>query len=179
MEQPAHHAGAARVGEEFAVIADQAARRREERQPQLAAARWPHVLHLGLAPAHLLDDDAGEFLVDVDDDLLDRLEPLAGRRIGAEQHARARDRHLEAFAAHRLDQHAELQFAAAGDLDRVLLAALAHLDRDIALGLAIEALGDHARGDLVAVAPGERRIVDREGHRQGRRIDRVGRQRPR
>ena len=97
----------------------------EKSQAQLAAARGPHLLHLGLAAAHLVDDDAGEFLVDIDHHLLDRLEPPAGRRIALEQHARARDRHLVAFAPHRLDQHAELQFAAAGDLERIPLRALA------------------------------------------------------
>ena len=49
--------------------------------------------------------------------------PVVG--IGLEQHARARDRQLEALAAHRLDQHAELQLAAAGDLEGILLGALA------------------------------------------------------
>ncbi len=34
-------------------------------------------MHLGLALGHLLHDDAGMLLVDVDDDLLDRLEKLA------------------------------------------------------------------------------------------------------
>ena len=43
-----------------------------------------------------------------------------------------------------LDQHAELQFAAAGDLERILLVALADLDGDVALGLAEQPLADHA-----------------------------------
>jgi len=58
-------------------------------QPQLAAARGPHLLHLGLAAGKLVDDYPGEFLVDIDDDLLDRLEPPAGRGIGREQYPRA------------------------------------------------------------------------------------------
>ena len=66
--------------------------------------------------------------------------------IGLEEHARPRDRELEALAAHRLDQHAQLQLAAAGDFDRVLVVGLAHADGDIALGLAQQALADHARG---------------------------------
>ena len=83
------------------------------------------------------------------------------------------------FAPHRLDQHAELQFAAAGDLERILLGALADPDRDIALGFAEQALADHARGHLGALAAGERAVVDREGDRQGRRVDRVGGERRR
>jgi hypothetical protein len=37
---------------------------------------------------------------------------------GLIDHARTRDGDFEAFAAHVLDQHAQLQFAAAGDFDR-------------------------------------------------------------
>ena len=52
-----------------------------------------------------------------------RRSPVDG--IGLEQHARAADAHLEAFAAHGLDQHRQLQLAAAGDLERVALLARA------------------------------------------------------
>ncbi len=177
VEQAAHHRGAARVGQELALIADEAARRRVEDDPHLAAAGGTHVLHLGLALRQFVDHHAGIFLVEVDLHFLDRLQALAGDRIGLEQHARARDRHLETLAPHLLDQHAELQLAAARDLDRILVLRFGDADRDIALGLALQALDDHARRDLGALAPGQRRIVDRERHRQGRRIDRNGVQR--
>src|SRR4029077_8230272 len=49
-----HHAGAARVGQDLAVIADQAARGRVEPQPCLAGARGPHVLQLAFAQRDLL-----------------------------------------------------------------------------------------------------------------------------
>ena len=74
-------AGAARVGQQLALIADQAAGRRVEHQPLAAAAGRAHLDHLGLALGHLLHDDAGMLLVDVDDDLLDRLQQLAGRLV--------------------------------------------------------------------------------------------------
>jgi hypothetical protein len=99
------------------VIADQAARRRREGEAGLAAARRAHVGHLALALRHLLDDRAGELVVDVDDHRLIGL--LAAIGAVAEEDARAADRKLEALAAHRLDQHAELQLAAAGDLEGV------------------------------------------------------------
>src|SRR5206468_11909628 len=73
LEQTVHDAGAARVGEELAVIADEAAAGRAYGQARLAPARGPHVGHLGLAKRHLVDDRAGEFVVDVDDDSLIRL----------------------------------------------------------------------------------------------------------
>ena len=107
----------------------------------------------------LVDDDAGELLVDVDRHLLDRLEPLAA--LLAEQHARAADRELEALAAHVLDQHAHLQFAAAGDLEGVAAGGVGDADGDVGLGLAHQALADHAALHLVAVAAGERAVVDR------------------
>ena len=77
-------------------------------------------MQVAAALGQLLHDDAGMLLVDVDDDLLDRLQPLAGVGIDLEHHARARDGQLEAFAAHGLDQDAELQFAAAGHLVGIL-----------------------------------------------------------
>ena len=80
MEQAVHDRRAARVGQQFAVIADEAAGRRVEDEAQAAAARGAHLDHLALALAHLLHDDAGMLLVDVDDDLLDRLEQLARLR---------------------------------------------------------------------------------------------------
>src|SRR5579885_22658 len=59
MKHPVDDAGAARVGEEFAVVADEAAGGRKEHKPRLAGAGGPHVLKLALAVADLLYDDAG------------------------------------------------------------------------------------------------------------------------
>ena len=97
--------------------------------------------------------------------------------IGLEQDARARDGELVSLAAHGLDQHGHLQLAPPGDLAGVLLGALGHADGDIAFGLSHQPRADFPRGQLVAVLPGERRIVDREGERERRRIDGPGRQR--
>ncbi|MGY4347422.1 hypothetical protein ACVWXM_003889 [Bradyrhizobium sp. GM7.3] len=44
-------------------------------------------------------------------------------------------------------------------------------------GLAQQAVADHAAGDLVAFGAGERRVVDDEGHRHGRGVDRLRHQR--
>ena len=71
----------------------------------------------------LLHHDAGVLLVHVDDDLLDRLQLLARCRIDLEHDLRARHGQLEAFAAHGLDQDAELQFAAARHLVGILAAS--------------------------------------------------------
>ena len=61
------------------------------------------------------------------------------------QHARPADRQLEALAAHGLDQHRQLQLAAAGDLEGVAARRRAHPDRDIALGLAQQSVADLPR----------------------------------
>jgi hypothetical protein len=54
---------------------------------------------------------------------------------------------------------------------------LDHAQRDIAFGLAQQAVADHAAGHLVAFGAGERRVVDDERHRYRRRIDRLRHQR--
>ena len=141
------------------------------------AAGGAHLDHLGLALAHLLHDDAGVFLVDVDHNLLDRLLPLAGRFVLLQDDARTRYRQFKAFPAHGLDQDGELQFAAARDFHGILVGGFGHAQRDIALGLAQQAVADHAAGHLVAFGAGERRVVDDERHRYRRRIDRLRLQR--
>src|SRR3546814_18602373 len=98
-------------------------------------------------------------LVDVDLDLLDRLQALARRGVVAIEHARARDGELEAFAAHRLDQHAELQPAAPGHLEGILLGGTCAAEGDVALRLAHTAVAEPTRGRIVTFPPGPRRIV--------------------
>ncbi len=71
-------------------------------------------------------------------------------------HARARDGKFEAFAAHGLDQDGELQFAAAGHEEAVLVGRFLDLERDIALGFAQQAVADDAARDLVALGAGKR-----------------------
>src|SRR3546814_9117588 len=76
-----------------------------------------------------------------------------------------------ALAPHGLDQHAELQFAAPCHFEGVALGGLRDMDGHVALGLAQQPRADHPALHLVAVAPCEGRVVDREGHRQGRRSE--------
>ena len=170
VEHAVDDAGAARVGEEFAVIADEAARRCEEHKARLARAGRAHVLQFAFAQRNLFDDDARIGIVHVDGDFFDRLQTLA-ILAGLENHARTRDRKLEAFAAHLLDENAELEFAAAGHFISAF-AGLMHLDGDIAFGFAQQAVADDAALHLVALAARERGIVHRQRDRQSRRIDR-------
>ena len=176
VEQAVHHGGAAGVGEKFRLVADQAACRCVEHQADAIAAGRTQFGHLGLALGHLLDDDAGMFLINVDDDFLDRLHQGAALVL---VHDDARTRHgkLKAFAAHGLDQDGELQFATARDVERILAFRLFDLQRHIAFGFLEQAVADDAACHLVALGAGQRRVIDQEGHGHGRRVDRLGGQR--
>ncbi len=176
VEQAVHDRRALGVGKQLALVADQPARRRVEDDALAVAAGGAHLDHLGLALAHLLHDDAGMLLVDVDDDLLDRLEQGAVLGLLVDD-LRARHAELEALAAHHLDEDRQLQLAAAGDDVAVGLGVVGDLQRDVALGLLHQAGADDAGGDLVALGAGERGIVDEERHRQRRRVDRLRLQR--
>ena len=76
VENAVHHGGAAGVGQQLRLVAEQAARRRIEHHAGPAAARWAHLEKFALALRQLRYDDAGVAVIDVDDNLLDRLQPL-------------------------------------------------------------------------------------------------------
>ncbi len=101
---------------------------------------------------------------------------LAPSCVGLVDDLRARHGQLEALAAHVLDQDAELQLAAAGNVESVLVVGDRNLDRDVALGFLHQAVEDDAALHLVAFLAGERTVIDAERHRQRRRIDGLGRQ---
>ena len=133
---------------------------------------WPWLTicsSVALAQREQLRDDADVVLGDVDRHALDRLVALAVDR--ALQHARLADVQLEALAAHQLDEHGELQLAAALDLPGVRALGVVHADRDVADDLAVQPRLDQARGDLLALAAGHRRRVDAERDRQRRLVD--------
>ena len=129
--------------------------------------------------ADLLDDDAGDS-PRRRRSRLPRSAPAAGRSPGRSGTARAGGRSTSSKPSRRmcLDQHAELQFAAAGDLEgvacrrsrRTRMATLPSASRSRRSRIT-------RRLHLVALAAGQRAVVDREGHGQGRRIDRLGRHR--
>ena len=70
------------------------------------------------------------------------------------------DHQLVAFAAHHLDEDGELQLAAAEDLEAVRRAGLLDADGDVGEQFLVEALAQVARGDVLAFAAGEGRVVD-------------------
>src|SRR5690606_16425401 len=100
VDQAVPDAGATRVGEEFALVADQTTRRDIENDAGLATAGGAHIDHFTFALADLIDHDAGMFVIHVDNDFVDRLKLAAGRGIFLKQYPGARHGKLEAFTAH-------------------------------------------------------------------------------
>ena len=75
---------------------------------------------------------------------------------------------LEAFAAHQLQQHDQLQLAAALDLPGVGALGVEDADRDVADQLGVEPVADLARGQLGALFAGQRRGVDADARSRAR-----------
>jgi hypothetical protein len=169
VEDVADQAGAARQVQELVLEADQAARRDLVVEAHPAHAVRLHVDEVGATLAERLHDGALVLVLDVGGDELDRLEP--GVALVVEDDARLRDGELVAFAAHVLEQDRQVQLAAAHDLEDAVLVGVAHLERDVRLQLAVEAVPDLPAGDELAFAAGERRVVDAEVHRQRRLVD--------
>ena len=92
----------------------------------------------------------------LDRDRLDGLAPLSVDL--AEHDLRPADAELVPLAAHVLDQDAEVQDAAAEDLEDVFPVRLLHAERDVAEQLALEAVADlAARHELARLARERRR----------------------
>ena len=162
-------ARAAGLGQELGAEADQAARRDDLLDANPAGAVVDHLLHAALADAEHLDDDAGVLLGHVDREALHRLVALAVDH--ARDDLRLADGQLEALAAHRLDEHGQLQLAAALHLPRVRAVGRRDAQRHVADELLLEALLDHRGGQLLAALADERRRVDADRHRQARLVD--------
>ena len=154
-----------------------AAGRHEVLEPHPAGAVVDHLLHPALAQGEQLREHADVLLGRVDREPLDRLVHLA---VDLARHdLRLADRELEALAAHQLDEHRELQLAAALHLPGVRPLGREHAQRDVADQLGVEPALDLARRQPRALEPGERRGVDADRHRERRLVDLLDRQRPR
>ena len=140
-----------------------------------AAAVRLHVLELGAAAAERRHDVALGVAVRIDGDLLVGLVRNAVDLL--DDHAGPRDRELVALAAHVLEEHAEVQLAAAVDDELVRVGRGLDAQGDVVNGLALQALADLAAGDELAFPPEERRGVDLERHADRRLIHGETRQR--
>ncbi len=88
-----------------------------------------------------------------------------------DEHLRLADGQFEALPAHQLDEHRELELAAALHLPRVRPPGREHPQRDVADELGVEPQLDGARGHLVSLGSGERGGVDPDRHAQARLVD--------
>src|SRR5437870_2427041 len=113
-----HDAGAARVGQKLRAVAKQSPRRNLVQKAHHSLPRILHLEHRGPPWTELLDDDAEEFLGDIDRELLVRLQTLAVRTL-TRDHARTRHLKLVALASHRLHQNGEVELPAAGHGPRI------------------------------------------------------------
>ena len=134
--------------------ADQPARRHQELEPHPAGPVVDHVLDPALAQREHLGDDAEELLGHVDRQSLDRLVHDAVDL--ANDHLRLADRELEALAPHRLDEHGELELAAALHLPGVAAVRVEHAHGHVADELLLEPVAHLARRQLRARLAGER-----------------------
>ena len=105
LKQARQNAGAARICQKLALIADQTARRDVKDDPRLAATGWAHFGHFTFAQTHLFNHDAGKLFIHVDLGFFHRLQALAVF-VFTIQHAGRPDGHFKAFAAQLLQQHA-------------------------------------------------------------------------
>jgi hypothetical protein len=151
-----HDRLAGRRGEQLGPKADEAARRDLDLEVGRLADRL-HLLHLAAPAADQLDHLARVGRAHVDDQHLDRLVLLAVDLLG--DHARLADRELEPLAAHRLEEDAEVEHAAAADLPGVGALGALDLHRDVAAQLPLEPLAQVARRDELAFPADERRVL--------------------
>src|SRR5690606_19350150 len=105
---------------------------------------------------------------DVDDDFFDWLDALTVDF--ARDDLGARHLHLVAFAAHHLEQNRQLQLATAEHLELLRRVGRLDADRDVADEFAVETVLELTRCHELAFAPGHRRRVDAEDHRDRRLV---------
>src|SRR5690606_27649618 len=169
LEDVVEEPGAGRDRQVLRAEADQPARRNAVLEAHAAAAVRDHVHELAASlrePAH---DRALMLLVEIARDELPRLVNLA---VDAALDRRGtRHRELVALAPHRLDQHRQMQLAAARDAEPIRVVGLLDAQRDVVLGFLLEPGTNLAAREVLAFASGERRLVDLEGHRDRRLVD--------
>src|SRR5471032_234052 len=169
VEHVRHQAGTAGQGHEFALEADQAARRDLVFQTHTALAVRFHVLQVAATTAQLFHDAALVGFFNVHRQLLERL--VAHAIDHFEHHARTRHGQLETFATHVFDQNRQVQLAAAGHFEDGVVVGRCHAQRDVGFQFAVQTVAQLARGDELAFAAGQWRVVDHEVHGQGRLVD--------
>ncbi len=149
VEDVVQHTGSPGFGQELGAEADQPAGRYPVVEADPARSVVDHLRHGSLAQRQELGHDAEIVVGHVDRHPLHRLEDLAVDLAG--DHLWLPDRQLEAFTPHRLDQHGQLQLAAAEDFPQVGPIGRCDPDGDVADQFGVEAVLQQAGGELGAV----------------------------
>jgi hypothetical protein len=161
-------------GEEFALEADQAARRDAVFEAHAPLAVRFHVEQFAAAAAEFFHDAALVVVLDIDGEQFVGFALLAVDVL--EQHARARHREFVALATHGFEQDGQVQFAASRDEEHVGILGFLDAQGDVGQQLLFQAFADLAAGDVLAFLAGQRRGIDLEIHGQRRLIHHQRRQ---
>ncbi len=161
-------------GQQSVAQADQAAAGRKELQVAVPLV-LAHVLQDAQTRAEQFHYLAHHRFRHVHRDRLERLHGHAVDFVGDD--VRFADLQFETFAAHVLDEHAQVQQTAPADDDAVGLTGFFESHGDVAEHLAIEPVADLAAGDVLAFPAAERAVVRDEEHLQRGFVDWHRRQR--
>jgi len=124
-------------------------------QARVAASISEEVDHAAPALAEQFCDRADVLVNDVNGGPFDRLQPLPVLA-GLEDHLRAADLKLEALAAHRLDQHREMQLTPPADAEDIRLGGIFHPQGDVGRQFTVEPAPQLAGGHELALPAGAR-----------------------
>src|SRR5882762_1061608 len=169
IENGVNQRGPARIREQLAAQADQAARGDFEIEAHAAGIVIAHLEHFATTAADSFENDADEVFRDVDHQPLERLQLAA---VFSTHHDFGfADHQLETFAAHRFDQDGELQFATAENAKRFRRIGIFDANRNVGEQLFLQPVAKITRSEIAAFFAGKRAAVHRENHCQGRLVD--------
>ena len=157
------------IGQELVAVAEQAAAGHPELQADTVSAQGLHLLQDGFALAQAGHHSTLILGGNVDDNVLHGLVGLAVDDLG--QNVRGRDLQLIAFAAHGLDEDGQMHLATAHDAEGIGGGRVLHLQGDVLQQFLLQTVADLAAGDVLALAAGQRAVVDGEGHLDGGVVD--------
>jgi len=174
MKNMMHNAIALGVGQKLRTEPDQTTRRNDEFQPQISR-QLDHVHHFRPLRSQLFHHRAHEFRRNIDREKLQRFALLPFDFL--ENDLRLTHREFITLAAHRLDQHRQMQFAAATNLESVRAVRFFDAQTDVGFLFFHQPFPQMPGGDILAFLAGERAVVHQEHHRQRRFVDINGWQR--
>src|SRR3989344_5469303 len=164
---------AARVEHKLRAVAEQAARRALHNKAHVRVGR-AHVFDNHFALAEALDDGSLIDCGDVDDNFLERLHFDAILLV--EDNLRLGNLQLKPLAAHVLKQYRDVELAASVHF-KIFAGRKIDFEPDVYLELLFQTRAYLPAGDKLALAAGERRVVDQKIEADGRLINRDGRER--